>query len=238
MTRVPSPRDVGLEPSARAGADLAPPGEDYAASPWDDGPAAPATIRLEATEGLDLAAVSEKSEIRPLVPEGARPPEFAPRSDVDVWLTAAKELFALGDFTGSLELIEKVLQVDPDHGEARDYLAQNEATLVSMYESKLGSLGAVPQLAIKPEEVMWLNLDHRAGVHFRQEQVRVEDLESLCGARPAALKDHARAIRRQHGRQVAQRVRGQLARDRHARVQEPEPRVIRVLLERHDVPVG
>ena len=41
---------------------------------------------------------------------------------MDVWLSAAKELFALGDFSGSLELIEKILQVDPDHGEARDYL--------------------------------------------------------------------------------------------------------------------
>ena len=39
-------------------------------------------------------------------------------------------LFALGDFSGSLELIEKILQVDPDHGEARDYLRQNEATLI------------------------------------------------------------------------------------------------------------
>jgi hypothetical protein len=193
MTRVPSPGDVGLEPSARTGADLAPPGEDYAASPWDDGPAAPATIRLEATEGLDLAAVSEKSEIRPLVPEGARPPEFAPRSDVDVWLTAAKELFALGDFTGSLELIEKVLQVDPDHGEARDYLAQNEATLVSMYESKLGSLGAVPQLAIKPEEVMWLNLDHRAGFLLAQIDGTV-DYDSLFALSGLPRLDTARIL--------------------------------------------
>ena len=195
MTRVPPSADVGLElePSRRAGAEPAPAGEDYAVSPWDDGPAAPATIRLEATEGLDLAAVSEKSEIRPLVPEGSRPPEFAPRSDVDVWLTAAKELFALGDFTGSLELIEKVLQVDPDHGEARDYLTQNEATLVSMYESKLGSLGAVPRLAIKPEEVMWLNLDHRAGFLLAQIDGTV-DYDSLFALSGLPRLDTARIL--------------------------------------------
>jgi hypothetical protein len=195
MTRVPSPRDAGLapHPPLRGGADPASAGEDYAASPWDDGPAAPATIRLEATEGLDLAAVSEKSEIRSLVPEGGRPPEFAPRSDVEVWLSAAKELFALGDFTGSLELIEKVLQVDPDHGEARDYLAQNEATLVSMYESKLGALGAVPQLAIKPEEVMWLNLDHRAGFLLAQIDGTV-DYDSLFALSGLPRLDTARIL--------------------------------------------
>jgi hypothetical protein len=194
MTRVRPPGEVGLpEPPLRSGAEPAAAGEDYAASPWDDGPAAPATIRLEASEGLDLAAVSEKSEIRSLVPEGARPPEFAPHSDVAVWLSAAKELFALGDFTGSLELIEKVLQVDPEHGEARSYLAQNEATLVSMYESKLGSLGAVPQLAIKPEEVMWLNLDHRAGFLLAQIDGTV-DYDSLFALSGLPRLDTARIL--------------------------------------------
>ncbi len=142
---------------------------DYAPSPWEDGPAA-AEIELESTGGLDLQAVAEKSDLRPLVPQGAPAPAAAPqpKSDVEVWLSAAKELFSLGDFSGSLELIEKILQVDPDHGEARDYLRHNEATLVSMYESKLAPLSRIPRLAIKPEEVMWLNLDHRAGFLLAQ----------------------------------------------------------------------
>ncbi len=141
---------------------------EWAPSPWDDGPAASTTIELDPSGGLDLEAVAEKSDLRPLVPEGSPPPPPQPRSDVDVWLAAGKELFALGDFTGSLELIEKILQVDPDHGEARDYLRQNEATLVSMYESKLAPLTRIPRLAIKPEEIMWLNLDHRAGFLLAQ----------------------------------------------------------------------
>ena len=58
-------------------------------------------------------------------------------------------------------MIEKILRVDPDHKEARLYLKQNEDTLVHMYESKLGAMTKIPKLAIKPEEVMWLNLDHR-----------------------------------------------------------------------------
>ena len=141
------------------------PGEEFAPSPWDEGPAAAATFVLESGGGLDLDAVAEKSDLRTLVPEGARAPtpRSAPeKNDVHVWMEAAKELFALGDFSGSLELIEKVLQVDADHGEARDYLRQNEATLIAMYESKLGTLGRVPRLGIGAQYVWtdntWIEL--------------------------------------------------------------------------------
>jgi tetratricopeptide (TPR) repeat protein len=166
--------------------------DDYAPSPWDDGPASSATIVLEPSGGLDLGAISEKSDLRPLVPEGV-PPVPGPRNDVEVWLSAAKELFALGDFSGSLELIEKILQVDPDHGEARDYLRQNEATLISMYESKLGSLSRVPRLAVKPEEVLWLNLDHRAGFLLAQIDGTV-DYESLFALSGLPRLDTARIL--------------------------------------------
>ena len=170
--------------------------EDFAPSPWDEGPAAGATIVLSdegAGAGIDLSAVSEKSDLRPLVPEGQAPVLRGPPTDVDLWLKAAKELFALGDFTGSLELIEKILIVDPDHGEARDYLRQNEATLVSMYESKLGPLHAVPRLAIKPEEVMWLNLDHRAGFLLAQIDGSV-DYEGLFAVSGLPRLDTARIL--------------------------------------------
>ena len=170
--------------------------EDFAPSPWDEGPATGATIVLSdegSGAGIDLSAVSEKSDLRPLVPEGQAPALRGPPTDVDLWLKAAKELFALGDFTGSLELIEKILILDPDHGEARDYLRQNEATLVSMYESKLGPLHAVPRLAIKPEEVMWLNLDHRAGFLLAQIDGSV-DYEGLFAVSGLPRLDTARIL--------------------------------------------
>jgi tetratricopeptide (TPR) repeat protein len=177
-------------PQARG--DHSPPEEDYAPSPWDDGPAVAAPIVLEGSGGLDLAAISDKSDLRPLVPERAGPAE-APRTDVEVWLGAAKELFALGDFSGSLELIEKILQVDPEHGEARDYLRQNEATLISMYESKLGPLSSVPRLAVKPEEILWLNLDHRAGFLLAQIDGTV-DYDSLFALSGLPRLDTARIL--------------------------------------------
>ncbi len=169
------------------------PAPPRAGSPWDEGPAA-AVIQLESGGGLDLEAVSEKSELRPLVPE--RPPVRPAdqlRREVEVWLEAARELFQLGDFSGSLELIEKVLQVDPDHREAREYLRQNESTLIAMYESKLGPLGGVPRLAIQPEEVMWLNLDHRAGFLLAQIDGAV-DYDSLFALSGLPRLDTARIL--------------------------------------------
>jgi hypothetical protein len=160
-------------------------GGDPAASPWDQGPAVGVPIVLEPEGGLDFSAVAEKSDLRPLIPERARltPHPVGPKSDVEIWMGGARELFALGDFSGSLEMIEKILKVDPNHAEAWAYLKQNESTLIAMYESKLGSAAGVPRLAIKPEEVMWLNLDHRAGFLLAQIDgtVTYEDLFALSG---------------------------------------------------------
>jgi len=158
-------------------------GSGYAPSPWDDGPAVSATIVIDSGGGLELDAVAEKSDLRPLVPERRPGTPASPKNDVDVWMEGARELFALGDFSGSLEMIEKILKVDPNHAEARAYLRQNEATLIAMYESKLGSLSNVPRLAISEEEVMWLNLDHRAGFLLAQVDgvVNFEELFALSG---------------------------------------------------------
>jgi hypothetical protein len=104
-------------------------------------------------------------------------------SDVDVWMRRAREQFALGDFSGSLETVNTILKLDPGHDEARAYKQQNEATLLSMHESKLGPLDAAPRLAIKPADVMWLNLDHRAGFVLSQIDGRVtyDELFALSG---------------------------------------------------------
>ena len=181
-----APAPPGHGSAAGAAPEPAHPAEDFAPSPWDHGPATAATIVLDPDGGLDLSAIAEKSDLRPLVPErgkGAGAPPAQPRSDVEVWMEGARELFALGDFSGSLEMIEKILKVDPNHKEAWEYLRQNESTLIAMYESKLGSLSNVPRLAIKPEEVMWLNLDHRAGFLLAQIDgtVNYEDLFALSG---------------------------------------------------------
>lgn len=186
-----SPAPAAPPSAPQPGPAPARPEPQYAPSPWDDGPATSPSILLGSEGGLNLDAVAEKSDVRLLVPRSARP--NTPQDDVAVWMTAAKDLLALGDFSGSLEMIEKILKVDPEHAEARDYLTQNEATLVAMYESKLGPLGSVPRLVIKPEEIMWLNLDHRAG--FLLSQIDgVVDYESLFALSGLPRLDTARIL--------------------------------------------
>jgi hypothetical protein len=168
--------------------------EEYVPSPWDDGPAPAASFVLDPSGGLDLDAVAEKSDLHPLVPQAAQPASAGTvKSDVAVWMQAARELHALGDFTGSIDLIEKILQIDAEHREAREYLRQNEATLTAMYESKLGPLHGVPRLAIKPEEIMWLNLDHRAGFLLAQIDGAV-DFEAIFALSGLPRLDTARIL--------------------------------------------
>jgi hypothetical protein len=83
-------------------------------------------------------------------------------------MQGARELFDLGDFSGSLELVQKALDAQPDHRQAREYLERNQGTLIQMYESKLGSLETRPRVMLKPDEIVWLTLDHRAGFVLAQ----------------------------------------------------------------------
>jgi len=102
--------------------------------------------------------------------------------DAQALMRRARDLFALGDFSGSLALVERVLASDPHHREAREYRERNRQTLLSMYESKVGSLDQVPYVAIPQGEIVWLNLDHRAGFILSQIDgaLTFEDVLDLC----------------------------------------------------------
>jgi tetratricopeptide (TPR) repeat protein len=166
----------------------------YAPAPWEDGPSAVATIVVDAGGGLDMGVVEEKSGLRPLVPQApAKEVPEGQQREIATLMHAARELHALGDFSGTLELIEKILQSAPDHAEAREFLQENESTLFAMYASKLQPLTNVPRLAIKPEEVMWLNLDHRAGFLLAQVDGMV-DYESLFALSGLPRLDTARIL--------------------------------------------
>lgn len=98
-------------------------------------------------------------------------------------MTGARELFELGDFSGSLELVEKVLKKQPQHEGARAYLKRNEATLLKMYESKLGDMHRIPRQLVPPDEVIWMNMHHRAGFILSQVDgsLSYDDLLAVSG---------------------------------------------------------
>ena len=69
----------------------------------------------------------------------------------------------MGDFTGALVVAESILETAPSDPDARRYSESCRQVLGEMYVARFGSLARTLHLAIPPEEVRWLSLDHRAG---------------------------------------------------------------------------
>ena len=76
-------------------------------------------------------------------------------------------------------------------------------TLIQMFESQLGALHGIPETIVQHDEVIWLNLDHRAGFVLAQIDgtVSYDDLYAICGmsrldtARILAQLLHEKVIR-------------------------------------------
>jgi hypothetical protein len=143
-------------------------------SPWDEGP----SKAIEHPEDPG----DEASGAFPVHHE--TPPEVTRADDeTEVWMRGARELVALNDFSGALELLGKILLRKPKD---RDALAMRELcehNLTLMYESKLGAMDARPTVAIPPDEIIWLSLDPRAGFVLAQidGEVTFDDLYAICG---------------------------------------------------------
>jgi len=74
-----------------------------------------------------------------------------------------KDRYAMGDFTGALEIAESLLAADASDLEAQRYATSCRDVLTQMYLSRLGGLDQVINVVLPAEELRWLNLDHRAG---------------------------------------------------------------------------
>ncbi|HTO96997.1 MAG TPA: hypothetical protein VMK66_08150 [Myxococcales bacterium] len=143
-------------------------------SPWDDGPSLAIPQREEAGDGGNGAW-----SMHDHAPAG----EAVSDDETDVWMRGARELVALNDFSGALELLNKVLERKPNDKEALGQYEICEHNLTLMFESKIGGMDARPRIAIPPDEVIWLNLDPRAGFVLAQidGEVSFEDLYAICG---------------------------------------------------------
>jgi hypothetical protein len=92
------------------------------------------------------------------------PPETpAARTDGPPSAIEMADRVALGDYTGALEIAEKLLELDPEHGEALRVAEEARETLLAMYTARIGDLEGVPVVAVARDELRWLSIDHRAG---------------------------------------------------------------------------
>jgi hypothetical protein len=135
-------------------------------------------ITLEAVMGADRALELLSSD-----PKVTRDPAKDQRDEVATLLRDARNLLDLDDHTGAMELIDKAEKLAPDSPEVRQLKERSERTLLAMFESKLGNLEKIPRVLLKDDEIIWLNLDHRAGFVLAQIDgtVSFEDLFAVSG---------------------------------------------------------
>ncbi len=74
-----------------------------------------------------------------------------------------RDFYDIGDYSGALEMAEKILEESPDDAEATKCRDASKDVLMQMYESRIGSLDRTPVPSIDAAEVIWRNLDPAAG---------------------------------------------------------------------------
>ncbi len=168
------PANAAKPPPARKGAPLPASLPELPRTPWDDGPSV-AIPQAEVPGDATGGAWSIHKE--------PRPSDGAVDDEAQVWMRGARELVALNDFSGALELLNKLLEKKPGDNDAAQLLDVCEHNLTLMYESKIGAMDARPRTAIPPDEIIWLNLDPRAGFVLAQidGEVSFDDLYAICG---------------------------------------------------------
>jgi hypothetical protein len=152
-------------------------------------PAAPAGARAPINASLESLLRSGLSDLDKIESRAGAPvrqlvPAPLPAgSNLDDLMDQASRKQRAGDFSGSLEIVERVLTADPGHGRARAYLEANTTRLLEMYRARLGPLTRMPRVKLRPNEIIWQSLDHRAGFLISQVDGRTtfEDIIEISG---------------------------------------------------------
>jgi tetratricopeptide (TPR) repeat protein len=105
------------------------------------------------------------------------------REEVATLLQGASDLLELDDHSGAMELILKAQELAPQDPAVQKLRERSEEVLLTMFESRLGEMKSRPKVVLKDDEIIWLNLDHRAGFVLAQIDgvVSFEDLFEVCG---------------------------------------------------------
>jgi hypothetical protein len=152
---------------------------------WDT-PQAPSVHLAIAPSTGDAMDLVSASEPLPPPPPPPGPEEQAARKrkeDVKTLLRGAQDLLELDDHSGAMELIERAHQLDPEDPQIVQMRKRSAETLQAMFESKLGPLTGRPKVVLHDDEIIWLNLDHRAGFMLAQIDgtVSFDDLFAVSG---------------------------------------------------------
>lgn len=142
-------------PASDTGANAVDPAVSRSGS--DEGDTAPGSSNPRPTLQLALSEPAPSFESRLTAPPTAR------RADLAQLRHQMKDCYATGNFSGALEVSEALLRVDPGDLEAQRFVTSCRDVLTQMLLSRIGSTNQYVRVALGPEELRWLNLDHRAG---------------------------------------------------------------------------
>ena len=85
-----------------------------------------------------------------------------PPGDGDLEQTM-KDRFAMGDFSGALQLADKLLIKNPRHVETAALATKCREVLEDMYASRISDMRKIPSIIMGPDQIRWLSLNHRSG---------------------------------------------------------------------------
>ncbi len=154
-------------------------------SAWDTGDAAGTTLApsSDAAGMLEFVAADQDGDRT-----GA-----GKRKQVETLIKRARDLMNLDDQTGAMELVAAAIALAPDDPEVLALRDRNAAALLSVYEAKLGPQSQCPRILLKEDEIIWLNLDHRAGYVLSQIDGRIA-FGDLFDISPMSRLDTARIL--------------------------------------------
>ncbi|RKH65935.1 tetratricopeptide repeat protein [Corallococcus aberystwythensis] len=188
-------RDGGPEQGADTGWNLAAPDLEADWGAWA-GPSAPGPVEAPLRESVSLPeGTGMPGDALDLIAEAHRtqefglPDTFTPAgglpegSEVESLLRGAEDLLALDDHSGAVELLRRAQSLAPENPRVEALRDRSERILVSMLEARLGDLNRMPRVRLQPDDIIWLNLDHRAGFVLAQIDgaVSFDDLFALSG---------------------------------------------------------
>ena len=94
-----------------------------------------------------------------------------------------RDRYAMGDFSGALEVADRILASNPDQEEAYRCAQSCRDVLTDMYASRIGGTHQRALVVMSPDQIRWLSLDHRAG--FLLSTIdgisTVDELLDICG---------------------------------------------------------
>lgn len=74
-----------------------------------------------------------------------------------------RDRISLGDYSGALEVAERILAGSPDDPEAQACAESCRRVLRQMYATRIGPLDRVPVVMVPRDQLRWLSIDHKAG---------------------------------------------------------------------------